>query len=40
MLINGVPTLLIVDSGKVREIIVMILLKLDEVVSNLDAVRD
>lgn len=40
MLTDGVPTLLIIASGKVREIIAVILLKLDKVVNNLDAVRN
>ena len=40
MLTDVVPTFLIVASGKVREIIAMMLLKLDKVINNLDAVRN
>lgn len=40
MFTNGMPTFLIMFSGKVRETVVIMLLKLDKVVSNLDKVRN
>lgn len=40
MLTDVVPTFLVVASGNVREIIAMMLLKLNKVINNLDIVRN
>lgn len=40
MFANGVPTFLVVDTGKVREVIAVMLLKLDKVVNNLDTLKN